>query len=383
MSLDSHPLDRRDLLKASGAALAAACLAPPALAAPSVAPPGKRKTQRVVVVAFAGGVRTRETLGTPDNVPTLRALAAEGVVYPRARTSNLGHYGAALSMFTGVAEQKGIRENVRGEDATVFEILRKDAGLAAGDVWLATSGGAQQVNYSYGTHREYGARYGASTLDSDGIFNRRFQDLLRSFGTTTEQSAGESAVLARLRGALDRRDAERQAAADAVERYVREELARGTADLTGANASDAKALRCARNLLVLMKPKLVAVVLQDADTAHGSFGGYVEVIRRNDAMLGEIVAAVKADRELAETTAILVCPEFGRDKDLNSRRGLDHGDGSDDLAYVSCIAWGPDFRRGAVVNEDVRVIDVAPTVCDLFGARARSSAAKKLPGLYA
>lgn len=381
--MDRHPFDRRDALKASGAALAAAWLAPSARALIGNSGLGKRKTERVVVVAFAGGVRTRETLGTPDNVPTLRALAADGVVYPRARTSNLGHYGAALSMFTGISEQKGIRENVRGEDPTLFEVLRKDGGFAAGDVWLATSGGAQQVNYSYGMHRDYGARYGASTLDGDGIFNKRFQDLLRSFGKSAETSAGEAQVLARLRGALDQRDAERQAAADAVERYVREELGRGTADLTGANASDAKALRCARNLLVLLKPKLVAVVLQDADTAHGSFGGYVEVIRRNDAMLGEIVAAVKADRELADSTAILVCPEFGRDKDLNSRRGLDHGDGSDDLIYVSCVAWGPDFRRGAVVNEDVRVVDVAPTVCDLFGARSRGTDGKKLPGLFA
>lgn len=376
----SASIDRREFLHASGAALAAACLARSAGAAPAGA--GKRRTERVILVAFAGGVRTRETLGTPDNVPALRALAADGVVYPRARTSNLGHYGAALSMFTGVAEQKGIRENVRGEDPTLFEVLRKDGGFAAGDVWLCTSGGAQQVNYSHGLHKDYGAKYGASTLDGDGIFNRRFQDLLRSFGKGAEPSGDEARVLARLRGSLDRRDAERQAAADAVERYVREELARGTADLTGANASDAKALRCARNLVALLKPRLVAVVLQDADVAHGSFGGYVEVVRRNDAMLGEIVDAVKSDRALRDTTAIVVCPEFGRDKDLNSRRGLDHGDGSDDLQYVSCVAWGPDFRRGAVVGEDVRVVDVAPTVCDLLGVRARAAEGKKLPGLY-
>src|SRR5437773_4464718 len=118
---------RRELLK--GAALAGGVLAGAALASRAgaraegepadLADPvrpgaGGRKTRHVVLIAFAGGVRTRETFGTPQNVPTLQAMAGEGVLYTRARTSNLGHYGAALSIFTGVAEPRGIRENARG-----------------------------------------------------------------------------------------------------------------------------------------------------------------------------------------------------------------------------------------------------------------------------
>ena len=168
-----------------------------------------------------------------------------------------------------------------------------------------------------------------------------------------------------------------------VEKYILQELTRGTADLTGANAGDAKALRLARNVLSLFKPRVVSVVLQEADIAHGSYNGYVEVIRRNDAALGELWQAVKQDRDLAASTAFLIVPEFGRDRDLNSRRGLDHGDGSEDLSYVTCLAWGPDFKRASVVKEDVQVIDVAPTVCDLFGAKARYARGRRLPGLYA
>ena len=107
------------------------------------------------------------------------------------------------------------------------------------------------------------------------------------------------------------------------------------------------------------------------------------MIRRNDAALGELVQALRDDKELATSTAVIVVPEFGRDRDLNSRRGLDHGDGSEDLSNVACLCWGPDFERGKVVQEAVQVVDVAPTVCELLGARAKLAKGKRLPGLFA
>jgi uncharacterized protein (DUF1501 family) len=168
-----------------------------------------------------------------------------------------------------------------------------------------------------------------------------------------------------------------------VEQYILDELTRGTADIRGANAADAKAIRVARNLLVIFKPKLVSIVLQQADIAHGSYNGYTEIIRQNDAAIGDLWKAVKADAELRDSTSFLVLPEFGRDADLNSRRGLDHGDGSDDLNYVSCACWGPDFAKGRVITDDVAAVDVCPTVCELLGATAPKARGKRFPKLLA
>jgi hypothetical protein len=379
--------DRRELLRGAAALAGAGLLAPGALAGPRRAAQGGRKTERVVLVVFAGGVRTRETFGSPENVPNLRAMADEGVLYTRARTANLGHFGATLSVFTGISEARGIRENARGADPTLFEYLRKDLGLVASDVWITTSGGPQQVNYSYGTNAEYGAPYGANTLDGDGIFNREFRQLLAQYGRPKEMGDEEAALLKRMRESIGGGDAgERVNSAESaavLEKYILDELTRGTSDITGVNAGDAKALRVARNLVSFFKPSLVSVVLQNADVAHGSYNAYAEVVRRNDAAIGEIWDAVKADPELAETTAFFVVPEFGRDRDLNSRRGLDHGDGSDDLNWVSCLAWGPDFRRGREIGEEVRTIDVMPTICRMFGAEPRYAKGKPLPSLLA
>ena len=136
MSFES--MNRRTFLGATAATLA--------LSAGLGAQNAERKTKHVVLIGFAGGVRTRETFGSPSNVPNLVSLAKEGVLYKRVKSSNLGHYGAALSLFTGVAEPRGIRENGRGEEPTLFEYARKGLGLAAKDVWITTSGGAQQTN---------------------------------------------------------------------------------------------------------------------------------------------------------------------------------------------------------------------------------------------
>jgi hypothetical protein len=381
---------RRDVLRS--AAIAGGTLAGGSLAGPLAVAGSplftERKTKRVVFIAFAGGVRTKETFGTPANVPNLQAMADEGVLYPRMRTANLGHFGATMSIFTGISEARGIRDNTRGPDPTLFEYLRKDLDLAGSDVWITTSGGAQQTNYAYGLHPEYGPKYGATTLDGDGIFNREFKDMVASYGMPKPMQGGEKQLLDQLRlgiqggrepGVDPVKEAENLAR---VEEYILNELTRGTSGISGAGAGDGKALRLARNLLSLFKPKVVSVVLQNADIAHGSFNGYQEVIRRNDAAIGEIWTAVREDPELADSTAFFVLPEFGRNRDLNTRRGLDHGDGSDDLRWVSCMAWGPDFKRGVVNNSEQRVIDVSGTICDMFGAEPKFSKGGKLSGLF-
>lgn len=378
MASHAH-FDRRALLKAS---LAASTLATagilPALAMPLLQT--AKTKQRVILVAFAGGVRSRETFGSPANIPVLRGLADQGVLAPKTRTANLGHYGTALSIFTGISEARGIRENGRGPDPTIFEYLRRDAGLDQGDVWISTSGGAQQTNFAASSHGDYGPKYGANVLDGDGIFNREFKSLLTSLGEVRPRSAEEVEGLDAMRRVLGEKGSEQAAR---IEKYILDELTRGTTDISGPGASDQKAIRVARNLFTIFKPAFLGVVLQNADIAHGDYNGYVEVIRRNDAAVGELWAAVQADQELAATTSIIVLPEFGRDKDLNSRRGLDHGDGSDDLRLVTTTFAGPAFKRRVLLDTEIRAIDICPTVTSLFGTSAPHARGKRLTRVLA
>lgn len=351
-----------------------------------------KKTERIVLVAFAGGVRTKEVLETPGNAPNIHRIAKAGVTLPNMRCTNSGHYGAALSLFTGQVENMGIRENQRGINPTLFERLRKDLGLNSNDVWLSTSGGAQSRLFAHSDNPGYGKEHAASVLDGDGIFNVEFKKILQSFGRPKLDSEAERDILKRLGDSLDR-DALGNLATSApdpaeiqrVEQFILDELQGGATNLTGPGASDAKAIRIAANILRVFKPKVLTITLQNHDIAHGSFNGYVDVIRRNDEELGKLWDAIQQDQELKETTAVVVMPEFGRDEDINERNGLDHGDGSDSMRKVFLVAAGPDFVSGGkVIRKEHRTIDICPTVLSLFDSKApRNMAAKPIRSLFA
>jgi hypothetical protein len=390
---------RRQLLKAgaftaSGALLASRGFgAAPRLALGGMfdplapAPIGGLKTKRVLLILFAGGVRAKDTVGTPANVPNLMRLAEKGVVFSNCGAANLGHYGASLAILTGVPEAMGIRENSRGLSPTIFEYVRKELKLAASGAWLSANNGSQGANFAYGLNRGWGAEYGANVIDGDGIFNQEFRDTLAQFGTPKADSSSDVDRLQKLRQAIgaggkgDAKALNDEETAARVEKYINDELTHSsTVTLTGPGAGDAKALRIAGNILQIFRPQLLCVSLTSADVAHGSYNAYVDVIRRNDQELGRIVDIVSGDPQLKDSTSIFVLPEFGRDKNLNQRNGLDHGDGSPELQRVSCVAAGPDFKTtGKVIDAACETIDVCPTICRLLGADAPLARGKLLP----
>ncbi|MEZ5962344.1 MAG: hypothetical protein R3F56_00730 [Planctomycetota bacterium] len=361
---------RRELLRSS-AALAATPLLQQALPreAPAV------KTQRVVLVAFAGGVRSKEVLGTPQNVPNLMRIARAGVTFPKVRCANVGHYGAALSLFTGNVEALGIRDSERTTNPTLFEILRKDGGFDAGDVWLSTTNGAQGRLFAHSDNPAYGASFAAQVFDSDGIFNVEFKRLIDSFGRPKPETDAERTRLDRLAHALRRPGSDDNGSVRQrdVERFILDELGGANARLTGPGAADAKAIRVGTNLLRAFRPRLLGITLQNADVAHSSYNAYVEVIRRNDEELGKLWDMIRGDADLRDTTSLLIVPEFGRDQNLNQRNGLDHGDGSDEMQQVFLIGAGPETARDKVVSKEIRTIDVCPTVLGLLGCKTPSS----------
>ena len=204
-------------------------------------------------------------------------------------------------------------------------------------------------------------------------------------------SEPEAEILARLRGALSEEFRGRAGSSElnppealrSIEKFILDELNQGTSRITGPGAGDAKTMRIAANLFRGFKPKVLGVVLQQHDVAHASYNGYVEVIRRNDEELGRLWDGIQADATLRATTSIFILPEFGRNKDLNERNGLDHGDGSTDINVISLVVAGPDFKREQVIKREVLALDVCPTVCELLGARPEMARGKALRDAFA
>ncbi len=362
---------RRGFLKGSGVAM----MGLPWLASPAFAKK-KFKTKHVVMVAFAGGVRSRETIEKPANIPNLMRIAEQGVICPKIDVMNNGHFGATMSIFTGKREFRGIRENERGENPTVFEYVRKGAQLPADMVWLSTSGGAQQRNLVYSGHEDFGEKYGANLIDADGVFNTEFRKVIDSFGRPSVPTDKEIEVVGKLRDAMQpppamasgvKNDAK---TIDRLQRYILQEIAGKTARITGPGSSDARAIQVAVSVLRIFKPTMLGVVLQNADIAHGSFNAYENVIKRADEQLGVLWDSVQADPSLRDSTTIMVLPEFGRDRNLNQRNGLDHGDNTPQLRQVAMVGAGPDFKQGRVISSAMKSIDVCPTACELLGVKS-------------
>ena len=377
-------INRRNFLRTAGLSAGAAAVGSSfqGLNARPFAP--AYKTKHVVLIAFAGGVRSKETFGTPDNVPSLMRLAGGGVVLPNMSAQNLGHYGAALSIFTGNHEVFGIRENSRSSNPTIFEYLRKDLGYSANQVWLSSSSGDQLVNFAHGTHSKYGGRYAANLLSADGVFNAEFKEILDAFGRPKIPSDQESALIEQMRGMIGPQQGEGEAGNRRdIERFILSEITGKTTNLTGPGAQDAKAIRIATNILRVFRPKFLGIALNNHDIAHGSYNGYVEIIRRNDAEIGAMLDSIQADPDLRDSTAVIAVPEFGRNRDLNERNGLDHGDGSDDLQKVAMFAWGPDFKKGRVVKDKVNTTDICPTLCRIMGAKADYSRGRVIKSILA
>ena len=156
-------------------------------------------------------------------------------------------------------------------------------------------------------------------LDSDGIFNKEFKDVLESFGKPTPDTAKTNGILDELSAALDPRmlgeiEGKRPDAKQArqIERFILDELGGKNTKITGPGAGDAKAIRVGHSIFRVFQPKLLAITLQNADVAHGSYNAYVEVIRRNDAEIGKLWESIQKDPVLRATTTLVLCPEFGR-----------------------------------------------------------------------
>ena len=375
-------LTRRGFLKGSGVVVASL----PFLSSPAFAKK-KYKTKHVILVAFAGGVRSRETIGEPQNIPNLMRIAEQGVICPNVNVMNNGHFGATMSIFTGNYEYRGIRENERGDNPTVFEYCRKDLDLASNTVWLSTTGGAQQRNLVYSGHKDYGEKYGANLIDSDGVLSPEFRKVIATFGKPSIPGKTEEEAVKRLRESMEKAPktagmTNDPATADRLQRYILDELQGRTSRITGPGAGDARALSVAVSMLRLFRPRLMGVVLQNADIAHGSYNAYVNVIKRADEQLGRLWDSIQDDPELRDSTTIMVLPEFGRDRNLNQRNGLDHGDNTPELRKVAMIGAGPDFKTGRTVSKNFKSIDICPTACALLGAKSEHASGRVVRELF-
>ncbi|TGD89194.1 phosphodiesterase [Mycolicibacterium sp. CH28] len=116
-------------------------------------------------------------------------------------------------------------------------------------------------------------------------------------------------------------------------------------------------------------PNFLFSYLVQVDEAGHEYGGassqYAEAIHRTDDNLGQIMAAVAAREAAGENWTVIVVTDHGHQPQV----GFGHGFQSPDETSTWVIANGDAFGAGQL-NMAYSIVDVTPTVMDLFGGPA-------------
>jgi hypothetical protein len=348
--------------------------------APARAEPQGAACERVVLVVFGGGVRTKEFLGRPDLCPTVKAIGAAGIASAGWRVGGADHEAAVETILTGRAAAVTTGEGGRRPAwPTVLEAARKGLALREKDVWYASYADGDALALAASGRADV-AGAAPSIAAGDGPFSEALRPLFALYGRPNPTKERAWGLLASMRAASlggsggsgtgggTAGDAGSAVAEDArVERALLEEVDRRAVKLSGPTALDARAVRAGIAVLRVFRPRLLVVRLGQADVAHRDLATYWDVLKRNDADLARLRAEIAGDPVLRTGTALIVCPEMGRNAAQNATGGYDHDDGSEDAGTVALVAEGAGIRRGATPRGKPDLRDVAPTVARLLG----------------
>jgi hypothetical protein len=285
----------------------------------------------------------------------------------------LGHYVANASLATGAYETFNNFAAVPPEHPTVFEYFRKDRRRPATDTWVvAPSNGFNRIGES--DHRGYGQGLGAGVILPKRLLaaalssklHGNFQHLLRDNYETPMYAPELSGRQFELRQMDD---------------ILKLSVDAFTEHATSLASPDELSVYVARQLMRQLAPSLLWITLHDIDIAHsGTFGLYLDAIRRTDRLCGELWRAIQDEPEYKDKTALFILPDFGRDSDMNAGgNGFQHHRTGDAVSRTTwMIAMGPGIRQNTVVERPVEPTALVPTIGAMLGFTASLSDGREL-----
>src|SRR5438270_190010 len=153
----------------------------------------------------------------------------------------------------------------------------------------------------------------------------------------------------------------------------------------------------AESVLPDMKPRVVISWLTEPDhIQHVRGAGSPEAvgsIRKDDAQIGKVLAKLAA-LGLQDKTDILVVSDHGFAQTEHNfvssgaagavtTDSANHGGIGAWTVRNTMLAWGPDFKRGAVIRTPSANVDLAPTILYLLGLRQQAAGMQGRPLLEA
>lgn len=429
-------MKRRNFIKKAGLATAGS------IGVPYILPSGRLfattnmpMAEHVVLVLFAGGVRVQETVyqrylaesqglniegnvmynmlsgdapefkivygtttdaGQPGGQPIDRILSTpldlQGTLFPEMKytASYTGHYTGLSNALSGHYETAQGLQN-RPLHPTIFEYLRRHAGMKATDTWFignGINGSTPLLNHSI--HRGYGADYGANFFAPNVTFGPLGDKHLKGFKVyhpeeeldpVSEMRAflnqsflQEGRSIPHLNNTKEERADIKDFIKNVFERLDNDQVVFPPVTDTG----DLSTIGFTSEVLRWFKPKLTVVNMSSADSCHSSFTNYLGALHRGDHAVGFLWDFIQNQTDMAGKTTMIVMPEHGRNyepnaiTDQNDWVSFDH-DSDENSRRIFSMMVGPgidaNLRVGSEDNPVGDSADIVPTIAEIFGIK--------------
>lgn len=319
-----------------------------------------------------------------------QTLQQQGTLFKEMQATLVGHYGGLNVALQGnTTRSQGLRQ--KPLNPTIFEYLRRHAGLSATKVWFIGNGIGNSVPLlNSSLHESYGPQYAANFLAPTVTFGQVGFDHLSN--AKVYHPEFELSPMYKMKYFLDNNF---DHAADTIggignteeEKHDIRTFVKTTFENTRNNTQirppvnntgDLQTIGYACEVMKWFKPNLTVVNLNNVDACHGNFTSYLSNLHRSDHGVGFLWDYIQREiPEMANDTILIVMPECGRNllpnpiKDENNWFGYDHND--DNARRIFGMMAGPNVPTNLTVGGEGNPIgasaDIVPTIAHILGIK--------------
>jgi len=114
----------------------------------------------------------------------------------------------------------------------------------------------------------------------------------------------------------------------------------------------------------------------------GNWERYLSSMKKTDEYIHNIFRYIQLDDHYKDKTTLFVTNDHGRHLDGRKDGFISHGDGCEGCRKINCYAYGPDFKRGIVIDNERELIDIPVTIGELMGFNIAKSKGEIMTELF-
>ena len=121
-------------------------------------------------------------------------------------------------------------------------------------------------------------------------------------------------------------------------------------------------------VLTTHRPQLVLINFKEPDSSgHGNdWSGYTQGIMDTDEYAFQLWQFIENDPFYKGTTTLFITNDHGRHLDSVADGFISHGDSCEGCQHINLYAYGPDFKKGQILDIKREQIDIPATIAELL-----------------